>query len=82
MSRPEVTGRKSTPNNPLSDDADDLVWGAKDIGSEINRSPAQVYHLLAIGALEGAAVKLDHKTIVGSRKQLRNLVGLHAKKGF
>ena len=65
---------------PVSDDADDLVWGAKNIGSEINRSVSQVDYLFGIGALDGAVTKLGHKTLLGSRKRLRNLVTLNSKK--
>jgi hypothetical protein len=56
------------------DDASDFAWGAEAIGREINRSASQVYHLHEIGALDGAVAKLGHKTLVGSRKRLRNLV--------
>lgn len=51
----------------------DLVWGALGIGIEIDRTPAQVYHLYRTGALDGAVAKLGHKTFVGSRSKLRNL---------
>jgi hypothetical protein len=57
-----------------SDDASDFVWGADNIGREIDRTPSQVYHLVQIGALDGAVAKLGHRTLVGSRKRLRNLV--------
>ncbi len=56
-------------------DASDFCWGAAAIGREINRTAAQVYHLHEIGALEGATAKLGHRTLVGSRKKLRALVG-------
>jgi hypothetical protein len=49
------------------------VWGAAAIGVVIDRTPSQVYHLHASGALEGAVGKLGHKTLVGSRSRLRNL---------
>ncbi len=55
-------------------DASDFCWGAAAIGREIDREPSQVYHLLEIGALEGAVVKLGHRTILGSRRKLRALV--------
>ena len=54
-------------------DPGDLVWGAEGIGQEINRTAQQVYHLFRIGALEGAAAKLGHKTFVGSKRKLREL---------
>jgi hypothetical protein len=56
------------------DDRDsDLVWGGENIGRVIGRTKQQVYHLVEIGALDGAVAKLGHKTLVGSRKQLRRL---------
>ena len=58
---------------PPSDRESDLVWGATAIAEVLNRTPAQVYHLLSIGALDGVATKLGHKTIIGSRKGLLNL---------
>jgi hypothetical protein len=66
---------REEPDASPSDDSADLVWGARNIGSEINRTPAQVYYLFAIGALDGAVTKLSHKILLGSRKGLRNLVG-------
>jgi hypothetical protein len=54
-------------------DAPDHVWGAEAIGTEINRTAAQVYYLFAIGALDGAVLKLGHKTFVASRRALRKL---------
>ena len=56
-------------DNPESD----LVWGGEGVGRVINRTKQQVYHLLEIGALDGAAAKIGHKTIVGSRKALQRL---------
>jgi hypothetical protein len=55
------------------DEESDLIWGARNIGRELNRTEHQVYHLLAIGALDGVAAKLSHKMIVASRRGLRNL---------
>ena len=55
--------------NPESD----LVWGGEGVGRVIGRTKQQVYHLLEIGALDGAAAKLGHKTIVGSRRALSRL---------
>ena len=59
----------------------DLVWGVPAIAEELNRTPAQVYHLLSIGALDGAVRKLSHKTIVGSRSALRRLPFLGTRRG-
>jgi hypothetical protein len=57
-----------------SEDASDLIWGAAAIGREIGRKPSQIYHLVEIGALEGAVTKMGHRTFVGSRRRLRNLI--------
>jgi hypothetical protein len=57
-----------------SDDNDDLVWGAENIGREINRTAAQTRYLVSIGALQGAVRKIAHRTLVGSRRRLRGLI--------
>ena len=49
------------------------MWGGEGVGRVINRTKQQVYHLLEIGALDGAAAKIGHKTIVGSRRALSRL---------
>lgn len=54
-------------------DAGDLIWGAEAIGGEIGRSESQVYHLLHEGVLGDAVKKIGHRTIVGSKRRLRNL---------
>ena len=54
-------------------DASDLVWGAEAIGREINRTASQVHYLQRTGALAGCAVKIGHKTLVGSRRRLADL---------
>ena len=74
---PSNINNNKTPAPP--DDASDLVWGADGIGAEINRTPGQVYHLHRIGALEGAVAKLGHRTFVGSRKRLRNIISTKLK---
>jgi hypothetical protein len=62
-----------------ADDASDLVWGAANIGKEINRTAGQIYYLHAIGALKGAVTKLGHRTFIGSRKRLKNLPAFNTK---
>jgi hypothetical protein len=57
-------------------DDGDLIWGAEAIGALIGRSREQVYRLLKIGALDGAVRKVGHRTIVGSRRRLHELVSL------
>ncbi len=59
--------------NPEAAEPPDTIWGAKANAAEINRTEQQFYRLLASGALRGAARKLGHKTIVGSRKALHSL---------
>jgi len=51
-----------------------LVWGAEAIGREINRSAAQVRYLHKIGFFQGAVWKAGHRTYVGSRQRLRDLL--------
>jgi hypothetical protein len=51
-------------DNPESD----LVWGGENVGRVIGRTKTQVYHLLEIGALDGAAAKIGHKTIVAAAR--------------
>ena len=52
----------------------DHVWGAEAIGVEIGRTANQVYHLYRSGALGGAVRKAGHRTFLGSRRKLRELV--------
>jgi hypothetical protein len=58
----------------ITDAPSDLVWGAENIGKEINRSADQVYYLHRTGLLDGAVTKLSHKLFVGSRRELRRLL--------
>jgi hypothetical protein len=55
------------------DDGSDIVWGCDAVGAVIDRSASQVHHLLAIGALEGAARRIGHRTVIGSKRALRRL---------
>jgi hypothetical protein len=68
-----MSDKMSTAARKLSDNENDLVWGAAAIGVVIDRTPSQVYHLISTGALDGVVGKLAHKTIVGSRRGLLNL---------
>jgi hypothetical protein len=65
-------GNNKTENTQNQSDTD-AVWGAAAIGAEINRTASQVRYLYSIGALKGAVSKLGHKTMVGSRTELRRL---------
>jgi hypothetical protein len=63
-----------SPAIPEQSESDsDFVWGAENIGRELNRSAEQVYYLYRIGVLNGAVTKLGPKTFVGSRKRLQAL---------
>jgi hypothetical protein len=57
----------------LNNDEADLIWGAENIGREIDRTKEQVYRLYKKGAFKGAVAKFGHRTFVGSRKRLQNL---------
>ena len=51
----------------------DAVWGAENIGRLIGRSAGQVYYLHSTGKLQGAVRKIGSRTLIGSRRALRNL---------
>jgi hypothetical protein len=52
----------------------DAVWGYKNIGEVINRSPSQTRYLVVeTDVLAHAVRKIGHKTIVGSRRLLRDV---------
>jgi hypothetical protein len=52
----------------------DAVWGYANIGKVINRSPSQTRYLLVeTDVLDHAVRKIGHKTIVGSRRLLRDV---------
>ena len=60
--------------NPAESLAADTIWGVpgqNGIAAEIGRSPQQTYYLIAKGKIP--VVKLGHRTIIASRKQLRQL---------
>jgi hypothetical protein len=59
--------KKTADRQPKTEDTD-LVWGAEEIGRVLGRTPSQVYHLIRIGALQGAVKKLSHRVLVGSRR--------------
>jgi hypothetical protein len=65
---------QNKPETSASSDANqDLLWGVPAIARALGRTPSQTYHLIAVGALDGAVRKLSHKVIVGSRDALRRL---------
>jgi hypothetical protein len=50
------------------------VWGARNIGVELGLSASQVLYLLRkTSVLDRAVQKVAHRTIVGSRKKLRDV---------
>ena len=51
-----------------------LVWGADNIGKLIGRTSRQVRQLHASGFFGNAVWRAGHKTYVGNRNRLRNLV--------
>ena len=55
------------------DDLNDWAWGREEIGKEINRTPNQVTYLLGRGLLDGAVRRAGHRTLVGSKRRLREL---------
>jgi hypothetical protein len=59
----------------VNEDSENVwVWGADAIGRETNRTAAQVRYLYGIGFFKGAVWKAGHRTYVGNRQRLRNLV--------
>ena len=53
---------------------DDVLWGADEIARYIRRSKRQVYHLMRTGFFDGAVTKLNAKTLVASKRRLRELI--------
>jgi hypothetical protein len=67
--------KKNPQPNTTTEDVPDAVWGYAAIGRVINRSPSQVRYLVVeTDALDHAVRKIGHKTIVGSRRALREFV--------
>jgi hypothetical protein len=65
--------KKSQPDTTTESESD-AVWGYKAIGDIINRSPSQTRYLLVeTDVLDHAVRKLGHRTIVGSRRLLRDV---------
>ena len=54
-------------------DADDLLWGVREIGKAIRRSDRQTYHLLMRGLLPGR--KIGASWVASRRKLLAALMG-------
>jgi hypothetical protein len=60
-------------DDALDTDDSDAVWGAANIGAEINRTAGQTRYLYKQGLLKGAVRKVGHRTYLGSRRKLRAL---------
>ena len=69
----DTTATDTAAKEADAENSGDAVWGAENIGREINRSAQQVYYLHRIGVLAGAVTKLGAKTYIGSRRKLRAL---------
>jgi hypothetical protein len=58
----------ATPNNLADMDPDRILWGARDIGQEINRTTSQTFRMLEEGLLPAKKIK---KIWVSTPRQLR-----------
>jgi len=57
-----------------TEDLPDAVWGYSNIGRVIDRTPSQTRYLVVhTTVLDHAVRKIGHKTIVGSRRLLRDV---------
>jgi hypothetical protein len=56
-----------------TEDVSDFIWGAKAIGDVINRSPSQTRYLIKSGVLRDCVWKVGHKSLLASRRRLRNI---------
>jgi hypothetical protein len=62
------------PQSDAIESVPDAVWGAKAIGKEIGLSAPQVLYLFRkTDVLNKAVKKVAHRTLVGSRKRLRDV---------
>jgi hypothetical protein len=62
------------PPQPDTKPESDAVWGYKAIGDVINRSPSQTRYLVVeTDVLAHAVRKIGHKTVLGSRRLLRDV---------
>jgi hypothetical protein len=53
---------------------DDLLWGGGAIAAHLRRTRAQVYYLFGQGVFGDAVTKLGHRTLVGAKRGLANIV--------
>jgi hypothetical protein len=65
--------KKSQPDTKTESESD-AVWGHSNIGKVIDRTPSQTRYLVVhTDVLAHAVRKLGHRTIVGSRRLLRDV---------
>jgi hypothetical protein len=66
--------KKSQPDTQTESSESDAVWGYSNIGKVIDRTPSQTRYLVVhTDVLNHAVRKLGHRTIVGSRRLLRDV---------
>jgi hypothetical protein len=54
-------------------DFDDVLWGIPAIAAFIKRSHSQTSYLIRAGMLDSAIRRLGRKTLIGSKRKLRQL---------
>jgi hypothetical protein len=59
---------------PVDENESDIVWGAANIGRELNNKTAKEvsYLLNRTSLLDGMVRRVGHRTLVASRKRLRS----------
>jgi hypothetical protein len=55
-------------------EAHDLLWGARAIASYLGRTERQIYYMHASGRLRGAVKKIGHRSLVGSKRRLEEVL--------
>jgi hypothetical protein len=66
--------------NHKADDSDDAVWGAENIGAEVNLTAEQARRHLRLGTFGDAARKVGHRSWVGSRSRLKQFPSIKTDK--
>ena len=74
---PSNINNNKTPAPP--DDASDLVWGADGIGAKSIARPARSTICIASARSKARWRSYGHRTFVGSRKRLRNIISTKLK---
>ena len=60
----------------LRGDDDEVAWGMQEIAATIKRTPSQGYYLFQKGAFGDSVKKVGHRTLVGSRRKIRQTFGI------